>query len=833
MAQLQFKMLLGHTTSGSFVTDLTLDEAGRTTWNVSIVRLIPYRRSGIPSLSFVRFLGKTLTAGVLGFADASAGSPWDGKQVQLWMDPAGTNTLVFAGDVVGHTDRFVPRLGWVREYECAGLAKRADYIPVTDPVTTTDLSTWNSRVDDPAAIPAREGKTVAYIVGGDPAASPNAIAGVLNFGNSTSGNGYLLNQAGIGGFGTFGTPLAGIWNIPSQTLTDLSALTFMPQAKVTLGGERILQAIEGFIQQFHPNHCVHVQPDGIIRFLDQRTFAATTLTLGSDPRLDMPEFRCDYSECYSRVEVRGEAQVQGVEVGLKPQPGSAQANGGLIEDFAWGPYTSAQAKQTTTTSGGAGYSAADWQDPTTLAPGAVPKYGSVGTVTCPSTTTVTFTSSKATEVWTTNQWAPTGKPQANIILRSDTLNGAISEMFSARITANTALSAGGTSTITLDRTMSFTSYNSAQIYGNSVGPGVVYTRYKVVNSLYAHAMVNFFPYPWAYAYPYGAQSPVATLVSVPTGTLIWKSSTIPVYTTGVSVPITVDPDSGYIYFAKPTALVFGGGTVSPCDDVRALLAVNIGNLTAWAPSSTTDAGTFNSILSLKRTKVITVHDWVDYGNQAAMNTFAAEWLDSSKDIVFEGTVPYRGLLTGMLTFGQAIQLAASGYTTGLESTPLPVIEAVLDFHEDDLGATTYTMALNCSNRRQRYSADVFIHPPLRPDQALIGGQGLSTEDFTRSLAQYDAFANLGALGKSASTAAAFQEAGGIGEAAAGGEGFLWGPGPVAPREREWSGPAGTAERSPTVGSWGPDRSEADWSGPPAPPLRYNEKPGTDADWSGP
>ena len=99
-----------------------------------------------------------------------------------------------------------------------------------------------------------------------------------------------------------------------------------------IAGERILQSLEGAVQPCHPNHFVQVTPNGDIRFLDPRTFAAdVTLTMDDpmDPRVGRPSITADWSSCYSRVVVRGHDLVVPVTLRLQPWAGSSASDGGL------------------------------------------------------------------------------------------------------------------------------------------------------------------------------------------------------------------------------------------------------------------------------------------------------------------------------------------------------------------------------------------------------------------------------------------------------------------------------------------------------------------------
>ena len=143
------------------------------------------------------------------------------------------------------------------------------------------------------------------------------------------------------------------------------------------------------------------------------------------------------------------------------------------------------------------------------------------------------------------------------------------------------------------------------------------------------------------------------------------------------------------------------------------------------------AGTLYTELGIQRTKTITCHDWTDYSNQSNMNLFASEFLDCVKNIVYEGTVPYHGLLTSLLTFGQSINIAGNGYTTGWESINCPVVQVDVDFHEAEDGATTYDMQIHISSRRAPYTGDAFVRPHV-VGQPFGSGEPLGLAELSHS-----------------------------------------------------------------------------------------------------
>jgi hypothetical protein len=594
-------------------------------------------------------------------------------------------TLVFAGDVQGYSDRYDDDAGWVRAYQCLGLRNRADYIPITDAVTLTDTATFNLPGDDPDFIGARAGLTVGQIVAQVLTMATNATA---------------LSNAGIGAYTSLG-PIT----LPTATLNDLANLSVIPPWRVTIAGERILQAIESFIQSVHPNHWLHVAPDGTIRIFDTRTPSTATLTLGSDARLGMPSLTRDYSDCYSQLTVRGNTLAVPMVLQTTPWQGSSNTDGGLQEAFAWGAYTNAQAK-------------ANWVPANFNQPSINGDANDYGTCTTPDTMHVVVTSHDNTATWAANFWAQaSGEAQAQIYLYADLIPGA-SQLYAARIVANTALTAGGTSTLTLDRALPTVGYNSYQIFGLAENASVVYRKYKVTNATIAASILNYFPYP----VPIRGTPATASLAltSTPVGLIAWSANGSAPFNVS-SMGITIDPVNGYIYFDRPTALVFGSSVTAP-NNVVAFVPVASGSLSVTMPSGGGYTGTTYSVEGIQRRKYITVRDWRDQSNLTNMAQFASEQMDSVKDVVVEGTVPYYGLLTTYLTpgsSGRAVSIAGNGYTTGWESLALPVVSCEVLFQSGPVG-TSYAMALHLSNRRGRFTAENFLRPNVSTAQLGTG-----------------------------------------------------------------------------------------------------------------
>ena len=675
-------------------------------------RCAPIVRGGIPELHFSQLLGTLKPAGGPALPD-----PWSAKPVTLTL----SGTLIFTGDVVGYVDRYMDSVGWVREYRCLGLRNRADYIPNTDSETLTDTSVYNLPGDDPAFIGSRAGLTVGQIVTQVLTGSPNGTA---------------LNAAGIGAY----TATLPSFVLPALTVNDLAALTVIPPWRVQISGERILQSIEQFVQTCHPNHWLHIQPDGTIRFLDMRSPTNNTLTLGGDPRLGMPQLTRDYSDCFSQVEVRGNTLAVAMTLQTSPWPGSSSTDGGLQEDFAWGSYSNAQAK--------ANWVPADYTQPTIGAGNAT----DTGSCTVPDTMHVVVTSNNASLTWAINYWSQSGTAAQGVVyLYADSLAGGISQLYEARIVANTALTAGGSSTLTLDRALPSVAYNSYQIWGMASGASVVWRKYKVTNPQIAAAMLPFFPYP----VPIGTSvtSNGAALTSTPTGFYYYpQNGTSAPYNLGTA-SITLDPTNGLIYFDRPTAVLAGTTVVDPIN-VMAFVPVATGSLNTIVPQvggSPGYAGTSFSVEGIRRTKIITVRDWTDQSNSVNMTTFATEYLNSVQNVVVEGSIAYNGLLTTFMTVGiagQGVSITGSTYTTGWDSLNLPVVSVEILFQSGPQG-TSYLMNLGLSNRRGRYSADQFLRPGVSHAQLGVGdtfsgtGAQVMANDWTSS--------GLGGVGYSSDT----------------------------------------------------------------------------------
>jgi hypothetical protein len=631
--------------------------------NACIVRGKLWTRDGTPDLLIQR----------RGIALPGLPDPWLTKEVTLSY----SGTMYFKGDMVDVEPTRDDRLGWVLNYTALGLRYRADRVPVTDDNTTTDTVAYNLASDDPNYIASRAGRTVGQI-----------ITDVL----TQTTNATRLNAVGIGAYASMGPPAV----LPALTIADLAtaALSVIPPFPVYVSGEKILNGVAAFLSGVAPNHVLWVQPDGTIRFLDQRAFSSSTstLTLGVDPIEPTPLRRSTRGN-YSRVQLRGQPLIE---------PGIVSTvYGTLTEDFAHDSLSNSAAK--------AAWKLGDFLQTQVAADG--------GTCTCPSTTTVTVTSSPNTTVWPANYWDQAGSDAHGVIYLWYSAGTNIDQVTSRRIISNTSKASGGTSTLTLDSPLPITNYDHYQIFGQQSGASIVWRRYTVTAAL-AAAMASHFNY----AVPFrNSDGSAVTLTTFPTSDIVW-GGTAPYFEAPMG--FTQDPVAGTITFFRPvvtlseadqTKLIAGSGYQTPVD-VRVLLAINKGALTATAPPDSGGpvyAGTLHTVEGVDRTLYVMVPAWRDPSNQTNMNAFATHFLDSVKDTVVEGAVTYHGLYLPALTPGMALSIAGAHgstvITTGWEAIACPVAECELVWNNSGAGST-FTTQISVSNRRALFSGEIFARP---------------------------------------------------------------------------------------------------------------------------
>lgn len=616
----------------------------------------------------------SLTLQRRGIALPGLPDPFLGKTITLDMDlyTPGTFVHVFQGNIVS-ADPSYDSIGWVITYQCLDLKRRCDLVPFTDSNTKTDSAAYNLQPDDILAIASREGRNVGQI-----------LSDVLTM--PTNAN--ALNARGVGAYTSLTPP-----TLPATTVSDLATLTVIPPSGVYVQGEKLIQAIESFMRFWAPNFLFWIQPaDGMMRFLDKRTFTNHTLTLGTD-LIDPTLLRRSVQDNFQRVIVRGQSIAEPKLLTLQ--------SGGLAEDFAWGTYTTNAAAK-------AAWSPIQYQKDQQAKDN--------GSCSCTDTLDVVVTSADSTAAWVANYWDQTSTGHLGQIFLYYSAGSGINQFVSRRIVANAALTAGGSANIQVDLALPATNYNHYQIYGISSGSGMVWRKYKVVDSAIGAAMARQFTYPAIWI---GSGGMVETSTSFPMGSVCFSNSGNPPYQEWPAW-FEIDPTTSHIYFRVPTYVTCGNHVPS---DVRALLAINTGNLTATYPPDSSGSpvygGTSNTVEGLQDTLTVTVGQWRDPINLTNMVAYAHDLFDSVKDTIVEGSVLYHGLYVPGLTPGIGLSVTGSSYTTGWESLNLSVLECELNWLHGQ--ADQHQTLMHCSNRRAHFTAAAFMRPDRPVGGGLVGG----------------------------------------------------------------------------------------------------------------
>ena len=311
-----------------------------------------------------------------------------------------------------------------------------------------------------------------------------------------------------------------------------------------------------------------------------------------------------------------------------------------------------------------------------------------------------------------------------ILTVTQAFGSGIAQMFSTSVVANTSTTSGA-STLTVSPPLPATTYTAYFLTFSSQMGNVVYRRYIATQAGVGALLQNYFPYPFAYK---NADGTAAALTAAATGMILWSASGSAPYQES-DFSITVDPESGTINFPRPTCMVYGGGqVVTPPSNVMAFVPIATGDLTVHSPSGGGYGGTLYTVEGISRTKTITLRDWTQFGTNANIQTFCDEQFDSIKDVVVEGSINYLGLATTYLTPGTSVSITGQGYTTGwetLQTSPmpagLPIASVDVTFNWGGQGSS-YITTLHLTNRKQKYTGDVFTRPPTT-GQALGGNFG--------------------------------------------------------------------------------------------------------------
>lgn len=614
--------------------------------------VLPFQR-GVPSLSFAT-KGGALPVGL---------NPYIGQEVVLTIN----GTERFRGDVTGTFPDFVKGLGWVQSYQTIGHADRANKFGHVDSRDSSAVSVYNMRADDDPINynPSRAGRTVGEI-----------LTDILTMDTVAE----RLDDAGLMAYASMSPAV-----LPADTVADLAALTRIPINAVRFGGEQFLGALASFLSVQAPNCFAWFEPDGTLRIHDYRLFAATptTFTWGTDPVIPTP-LSYDTSECYTRVEVRGDKIA---EMGM-----FSVAFGTLSEDpFAHDGLSVADAK--------AAWKPSDYHNPELM--GTAGPNADEGTCTCPSTTAVRITSSNTSAAWAANYWDQTSTGRHGSLLLIYPAGTNIESISQRRIASHPSLTAAGTCDLTVDLALPHTNFTKYMLRGLTGGASTVWTCYQLPT--WAREVVApHSQYPFAYRNAAGSG---AMLTSTALGIVLYSNTGTAPYSE-VTVEIRVEPSTGLAWFPYPTFLTAGGRVPS---DVRVIVPLYTGANSVASPQDVgglpVHSGTSNDYI--ERTLYVTIPGWRDPLQSTDAQAYADDLFDSIKDTIVEGSMSYLGFLEESLFPGLAVNVASADFTTGWESVALPVTETNLEWNANGINMST---SFKCSNRRAHFSDDAFMHP---------------------------------------------------------------------------------------------------------------------------
>jgi hypothetical protein len=570
---------------------------------------------------------------------------FNGPQQVTIVGPTGAT--VFTGDLVSVQPSW-GELGRTWGYRCLGLKYRANWLPIV----ATDLSGTIRFNVNPAT-------NLDYYV---PSLAGLSVGGIIS---------YVLTQHATA------LTAAGI-STDSTTTSGLAALTLVPANEVDVAGDRLWQAMESVLQQWARNIRLVICPTGagtgVVRVIDVTAGSAETLTCGTDP-IDPPLLSRNWTNCATQVICRGLGVIEAGYV--------STLDGSLTP--AW---TSPEQ--------------ADWTMSAFTNPAGAIDSGTVTTVG--SATSVTVSSNNPALTWAINYWSGI---QAWISLVNTSLTG-LTFTETRPITANTALTAAGTSTITLAydlQNSGSSAYTSYHIIGTDVplssgGLSSVWRLYNVTDpgAWIATHLVRQFPVAMPFVNVNGSS---AVLTSFPTCQVLYSG-------VGGPMPFTIDPVNSQVLFSQPvvtlgnssSVLAIGGAGVVAPTNIYMMLAYSRGALTTQWPVSGY-SGTAYTVAGLARTQTVDVPDWAYAGNITTITPLAEMLQTSTRDTVVEGTIHYKGWYTTPLSpaGGFLMSFAGNGYTTGDEALGASLRSYTVRYLNDGDAGLNYLTEMTVSTRR--------------------------------------------------------------------------------------------------------------------------------------
>lgn len=591
-------------------------------------------------------------------------------------------TAVFTGDVE-HYSQNPSDHGWIAAFSASGLKTRAARVPTTGG-DGSGQAIYNRAPDDPDYVSSDAGLTVGQIV-----------QRVLEISDTAT----ALDALGVGAYSGGA--------LPAATTTDLAALSVVPATEVAFSGDNVFGQVEQFIKKYHPKYGVYIKPDGTIRVVNLFTMSAHSLVvpgLGTGDPVTIPNFTRSTAGCYTKLTIKGR-DIQKAELSV--------ADDSLTRGWSGGDESS-------------------WRYSDFIEPKDARDEGAITAIT---STTATCDPDDNTATAALNYWTPANR--AGWIQLYYPAGTGIDIFETRPITASTALSAGGTYTITWDSSLplSHTNYTRYRIVGRSGGLIDVGRLYLIKEHSSGNTGTNTYvgsrltrrfprPVPWANN---GKSFDITTAA----GLIQWSQSGSRPYIE-FPVPVEIVPSLGAVRFTEPVFTATANPPLTPSSpypadyaagkpvDVRVAVAYNRGALSTTVPSSSWE-GTAYTRLGLEREKVIHLDTWTYNGDTTSITALAQEYLDVVKDEVIEGSITYLGYPSfDPLAMGYSLNLTIQGVTGPLDGIDLPVRSVTLRWPQG--AAVPIEVGFNFSNRRRPFEADdLYIHPAFHS-----GGWGQSS-----------------------------------------------------------------------------------------------------------
>ncbi len=330
------------------------------------------------------------------------------------------------------------------------------------------------------------------------------------------------------------------------------------------------------------------------------------------------------------------------------------------------------------------------------------------------------------------------------------------------VTSNTALSAGGTSVLTVASPWVNTGYTTYQLRGSNKTTSNVWRTYTIPNTYVSQHLVEQFNY----SVPWSPSQGAVTETNFPTAVVCYSAGGIP-----LQVPLNFEvilyngSTNGYIRFYEPvtvlnnsqTVLAQGGSSVVAPTDIQVLVPYSRGTLYAQYPASGY-GGTAYTEFNVRRTLYRDYPSWASLSNLTAMQQLAQQVFATVSNTVQEGTITYYGQYSTALQPGTpiAISLASILGTTGYESLAAPCRTVTLEWPQ--AGAAEWVTRIQFSTRRQQFSGDrLYVHPQFSAGNGAawqgfnLGQIGLpgGLSGFAADFAGQTASGQIGAVGSGA------------------------------------------------------------------------------------